>query len=244
MRIYICTYQKERKMNKRQKKKRRKAWDWTTAAERKRNKELCHRYPFLIPRSAWTDKITWDEKWDGHKQKAYSHTLVSEFSKGWWKAFGLMLCEDLRQELLKWNYLNEFRFVQIKEKFGEIRCYFNSIPLGCKVGEIINDYSHLSENICYFCSKPDVPMTNTGWYLPICWDCFLKGEIKKNKYRKQPMSLEEIQNYYEECKCGDGIMSDSRKVIRYHNGGSEEITYDLRDKAEKIRARWRCRNGM
>ena len=223
-------------MNKRIRKKRRNAYNWTTMAQRKRNKELCKKYPFLIPRSVWSDKPCW-------LRKPYDN-IETFASSGWHKAFGEFLCEDLKEELLKCNYLKQFRFTQIKEKYGGLRAYFNSIPKGCKAGEIIDDYSHLSENICYFCSKPDVPMTDTGWYLPICWDCFLKMELRRNEYRKQPLSEEEIKSYYERVTCDDGIMSDFRKVIRYHNGESEEITYDLSDKAEKIRARWRCRNGM
>lgn len=223
-------------MNKRQKKKRRKAWDWTTAAERKRNKELCHRYPFLIPRSVWTGKPCWF-------RKPYD-SIETFVSTGWTKAFGEFLCEDLREELLKWNYLHEFRFTQIKEKWGRATLYFNGVPKGCKAGEIIDDYSRLSENICIACGKPDVPMTNTGWYSPLCWDCFLKMELRQNEYRKQPISEEEIKIYYEKCSCDDGIMPDSRKVTRYHNGESQEITYDIHDKAEKIRARWRSKNGM
>ena len=98
-------------MNNRQKRKRIKIG--STAKQRRRNKELCKRYPFLIPRNDWTGEICW-------VNKKFDNTLADDFPRGWWKAFGLQLCEELREDLIKCNYLNEFRFFQIKEKFG---CY-------------------------------------------------------------------------------------------------------------------------
>ena len=74
---------------------------WTTKKQREKNKTLCKRYPFLIPHSVWTDEIIWDMKWNGKKDKAYNYTLADDFPDGWWKAFGIQLCEELREDLIK-----------------------------------------------------------------------------------------------------------------------------------------------
>ena len=87
-------------MKRRLEKKKRKQLQkgYSTRAQRKKNKALCKRYPFLIPRQVWTDKIIW-------LNKPYDWTLKDEFPYGWWKSFGLQLCEELRNELIKYNYL-------------------------------------------------------------------------------------------------------------------------------------------
>ena len=85
-------------MNKRIKKKKRRFH--ATSKERKYNKELCKRYPFLIPRNVWSDKVSWmrDKGYiarHGHREydrtKKYDYTLAEGFSDGWWKAFGMEL---------------------------------------------------------------------------------------------------------------------------------------------------------
>lgn len=78
------------------------------------NKELIERYPFLLPRNVWTDKV--DEDFD------YSWTLLDEMPDGWRKAFGEMVCEEIRNELLRFGEkaLEEYRIEQIKEKYA---CY-------------------------------------------------------------------------------------------------------------------------
>lgn len=136
------------------KKKFRQICDgYTNKKQRDANKALCKRYPFLIFRNVWSDKVAWI-------RKPYDWTLVDEFPKGWWKAFGLQMCEELREECIKYNYLNRLRFTQIKEKYGSLRVYTNGIPMESKIDEIIDDYSALSRNICIKCSKPDVYTIN------------------------------------------------------------------------------------
>jgi len=214
----------------------------STAKQRKRNKELCKRYPFLIPRNVWDDKIIWER----HKSiKKYSYTLAEDFPKGWWEAFGLMMCEELREELLRCHYLDKFRFVQIKEKFGGLRAYTNGVPRDSNIHNIIEKYSVLSKNICIQCGKPDVPMTNDGWYSPLCYDCFRKGYIR---YRRRiakfngedPKSLteEEIRSRYEEIVCDDDPrMANTRSWITFGDDGNETHTVDISETAERIRSK-------
>lgn len=186
-------------MNYRQKKKLRKQAVNNTAKGRRYNKWLCKRYPFLIPRNVFSDEICWD--------KNYSWTLADEIPKGWWKAFGLQLCEELRKDLVKCNYLTKLRFVQIKEKYGSLRMYTNGIPIGSKVFEIIEYYSVLSENICIKCGKPNTPMINTGWISPECYECFYKRYKKQENWMRnhhpeqEPRTEKEIRRLYEQSIC-------------------------------------------
>ena len=221
-------------MNKRQKKKNKKRWETGTAKQRRYNKWLCKRYPFLIPRNDWTGEITWD--------KRYVYTLAEEFPRGWWKAFGLMLCEELREELIRCNYLRQFRLEQVKEKFGELRIYFNGIPRDCHVDNIINKYSVLSRNICITCGRPDVYVLNGGWISPECFDCFKKRWKKREKYSNQlPASEMEILQAFNKVICSNtNKMGEAYKYTRWlPNEKRETVEIDISDTANKIRARWR-----
>ena len=230
-------------MNKRIKRKRwiAKLNNQTTAKQRKANRELCRRYPFLIPRY-WSGKLAWDVKWDGRKEKAYFRTLAENFPSGWWEAFGIDLCEELRQDLIKCNYLYDFRILEIKEKWGGLRIYTGGLPEGSDAWKIIDDYTALSRNICICCGKPDVCMINmAGWIQPICYDCYYKRKKKMNRcFKRKKLTDEEIKELYQQSTVSDEPkMSGARIVMR----DKETITYDLSAKAEKIRARWRSAKG-
>lgn len=232
------------KMNKRQKLKRIKID--STAKQRKKNRELCEKYPFLIPRNVWTDKVIWDKD-----IKKYSITLADEFPRGWWKAFGLMLCEELREDLIRCNYLYKFRFNQIKEKYGHLRCYHNGIPINSNADRIIDKYSNLSENICIRCGRPDVPMTNcVGWYSPHCYHCYKdirrrsERYWKTNNYDFTPMNEDEIFESYEESICGDRKMVDWFPIHHFTKDGNHVEIVDVSDIAKKIRNHWEGHNGQ
>ena len=219
-------------MNRRQKKKLINRWKTGTAKQRKYNKWLCDRYPFLIPRNVWSDKISWSKK--------YSWTEAEGFPTGWWKAFGLLMCEDLRDELLKYNYLEKFRFTQIKEKYGELRAYHNGIPKGAK--DIIPKYTVLSRNICIVCGRPDVPMIGHGWISPECFDCWKK----RNKWHLNK-TKEELMKIYEDEKTNVEDIGKMHDTYVYHAyKGDEEwikVEVDISETAGKIREIWRSKHG-
>ena len=138
------------------------------------NRELCDQYPFLIPRNSWSGKKITDGAgfWPGSPDKVpeydFEYTEFDTIPKGWRKAFGMQLCEELRQQLIQDRYLDDFYFVQIKEKFGSLRLYPNACPEG--VYKILNKYEKMSKRICIQCGKPATRIT-TGWICPYCDDC-------------------------------------------------------------------------
>ena len=88
------------------------------------NTELVERYPFLALRNAWTADII--EDYDPERDGTY----LDEMPRGWKIAFGEQMCEELRNELLRWDYLDDYRILQVKEKYGTLHWYDNGIPSG------------------------------------------------------------------------------------------------------------------
>ena len=126
------------------------------------NQYLCIEYPFLIPRNRWTDKVVDDYD--------YSYTELDEIEEGW-RTLGLNLCEEIKQELLKYEgALDKYRIAQIKEKFGYLRWYDDGIPSGSKLHEIISKYEEKSKRTCGKCGAPATRIT-TGWIYPFCDEC-------------------------------------------------------------------------
>lgn len=120
-------------------------------------KQLVEVYPFLLPRNVFTDVL----------DKSYNYEYcrgLAELPNGWHELF-LQMCSDLRQELVKCDYLDKFRFTQIKEKFGEMRCYTNGAPES--VDTIIDKYTIMSRYVCCVCGKPANYITQ-GWIEPYC----------------------------------------------------------------------------
>lgn len=201
---------------------------------------LCGKYPFLIPRYDWSGEIV--------KDYDYTSTYLDDIPVGWRKAFGEMMCEEIKQELVRYNYLNEYRILQIKEKYGGLRWYDNGTPIGCKVQEIIDKYSVLSENICIICGKPDVPIIGSGWISPYCKKCYT---TPSDWYKEEhPDKIDEWTEFhtdewnYFNNKDDDNIMLNSYTVEKWSKEkGDEEITYDISETANKIRKKWRSEHG-
>ena len=129
------------------------------------NKELCERYPFLIPRNRWTGEVP--EDYD------YSYTELDAMDRGWRKAFGERMCEEIRNALIEDDYLEEYRVAQIKEKYGELRWYDFSAPKS--VRDIIEKYSYISRFICMDCGSIYGKDFFDGWIYTLCEDCAKKS---------------------------------------------------------------------
>ena len=207
--------------------------------EQLKNWILVNKYPFLIPKYWNKDTMLYEVR----KDYDYTWTELDAMPDGWRKAFGEMMCEEIKEELIKHNYLDEYLILDIKEKFGQLRWYDNGTPIGCNVSQIIDKYSTLSENICIICGKPDVPITGTNWVIPLCKKCF----CTPNDYFSQRHTKEDIDAFkaerekeWEEDYAEDGKMQDSYTVHKWSKeNGDEEVTYDISETANKIRANYR-----
>lgn len=126
------------------------------------NKELVNKYPFLY--SAFNGAVSDADKFES--------TWQDDLPEGWKKAFCPQIWDELKAILEKANFLNEFKFVQIKEKWGTLRLYHNGVPESIfdEITAWEEKYEKLSENICINCGKPAEYMS-VGWILFYCKDC-------------------------------------------------------------------------
>ena len=142
------------------------------------NMELCERYPFLIPWNRWSGVRITDAKdggyWPGNPKAIpeydYEYTELDSIPDGWQKAFGEQMCEELRNALIEDGDLDEWKIIQLKEKWGGMRLYDNGHKPTSKVGAIIEKYENMSMGICAVCGAPATRVT-LGYVLPFCDDC-------------------------------------------------------------------------
>ena len=199
---------------------------------------LINKYPFLMPKY-WNPETMRYEVDENYK---YNFTLLDEMPDGWRKAFGEMMCEEIYNALVECDGLDDYIVLDIKEKFGMLR--WADAPFYEKVSRITDKYSTLSENICMFCGKPDVPITGTYWTYPICKDCY----CTPNDYVKGDMTDEELRRFYDENEkdweawnSEYNKMLDSYTVKSWSKEKGEKTTeYDISETANKIRAKWRA----
>ena len=201
--------------------------------ERIRNKKLCKQYPWLIPRNSWTGEICWIKK-------PYDHTELDDMADGWRKAFGDIWCEEMHKALVECNFVDGFRIDQMKEKFGELRCYVNNYAP--PIDHIINAFEVISQHVCIKCGQLDVPIINDyGWYLPLCKKCYEQtaGYISKlNRVSYEDRLLEA------EIEEDDMKIPESYTIRRWSKDkdDTEDIVYDISDLVAKIRYKNRKRD--
>lgn len=149
------------------------------------NKKLCAKYPFL----AWYG----DPLYTGYTEEGepdYSFTWEDELPEGWRKAFCPKMWDELKEILERHNYLNKFRFTQIKEKWGALRIYDSGAPEEAydEIEDWEAKYEKLSEEVCINCGKPSKYMT-LGWITFVCEGC-----AKENK--SCVIDKEDMDDYY------------------------------------------------
>ena len=160
-----------------------------------KNYFFCLRYPFMRARNLWNDKPC-----------GYGFTWYDFIPKGWRKAFGKKLVKELKVALKKEGRLKEFRFHQIKEKWGELCLYHNGT--GKYSDYVITKYEILSLCYCINCGKP-VRYRTCGWVEYICEDCKTK-QSQNGLYNN---------NFYRLTK------DDIPYSIKYENGVETNINY-------------------
>lgn len=99
---------------------------------------------------------------------SFGYTELDAMPDGWRKAFGIQMCQELRETLLKeggYKFLRSYRILQVKEKYGELRWYCH--PGTHEIYNVINKYEELSRNTCIICGEPAKYRT-ISWINPVC----------------------------------------------------------------------------
>ena len=165
-------------------------------------KKLIEEFPFLMPRNVFTDEIPDDFN--------YSYHIGLNIPEGWTHLF-LQMCQDIKQPLIDANYLNDFRFTQIKEKYGAMRCYTNEVPK--KVQSMISKYEYMSRYVCALCGQPAHYKT-LDYILPICEQCW------KDKLKEHTIDPIEFCDHY--------------KITHWNSDGEEwQETISIKDEWEQ-----------
>lgn len=166
--------------------------------EKYRSRRLIAQFPWLQEKVHWYSGRTTPKR-----ERSFGSTWLDDMPCGWRRAWGVQMCRDIDEELRKFNYRDEFVIVQVKEKFGQLRLYHNGVPHGSNVGDITSIYSHISEHTCAYCGRFGVPLTDAGWVLPICRECFKK--IRTNMAYEDSIIEEEYDPIIriKSCKRGE-----------------------------------------
>ena len=131
--------------------------DWA-ADKIQEEKLIVEKYPFLHIRDI-----------DGHIDIESKFPMISlEIPDGWNKLF-FQMCSDIKPILEREGLIDDFYFIQVKEKYNRLVCYYNNTPK--EVEDIISRYEIMASYICCECGKPAVFET-TGYIASYCDDCF------------------------------------------------------------------------
>ena len=178
---------------------------------KKHNQKLIQKYPFLMPDVANYD-YTWNE-------------LESGMPKGWWKRFGIPLCEDLREVLVKNDCIDKYRIMQVKEKYGQLRIYALDEPEEWR--DHMWAWEYISEHTCVNCGKFPIAMINDAWISPWCDKCFIEKEMSRNCIKEDAEKrLEEIKD--------DSKLRKTLTINTYSKEGDTVHKIDLMPYYEKI----------
>ncbi len=142
------------------------------------NRALCEKYPFLDRNRRWGAKGCPDGPWTGApgdpKEWDYEYTELDCMPDGWRIAFGEQLCAELKAELESAGVLDQYRILQIKEKYGTLRWYDNG---NTKAGYgILDKYENISAKTCICCGQPATRITK-DWISPYCDACCPQNEL-------------------------------------------------------------------
>lgn len=150
--------------------------------DREKNRMLVEKYPFLAFKEYDFDNDCYyiPDDYD------YSCTWLDGLPKGWVEAFGEQMCEEMKKALEEYDYVDKYIITDTKEKYGQLRIYDNGRPRGCRVWDVIQKYTDLSEHTCCSCGKPATKIS-LGWICPWCDECASKLKGKFVDIKDNPM---------------------------------------------------------
>jgi hypothetical protein len=160
--------------------------DWA-ADKIEEEKQILEKYPFLKARTVKGDIDT----------KAEFPMMELEIPNGWEKLF-YQMCDDIKPILEQNNLMDKFYFIQVKEKYDELRCYTNDIePSSIRV--ILQKYEYLSKFVCVNCGKP-AEFVTFGYIISLCKDCLNKHMPANNYTNLQFIDTYEVVGFDIETK--------------------------------------------
>ena len=126
------------------------------------NKSLCYIMPFLIP------IMSDDEPPNGYD---FEFTWLDEVPEGWRELF-LEKCVKL-SDILDYDYSeNEFRILEIKEKYGELRIYYTGAECVSKeIDELFEEAKLESKYTCIRCGDKSETSFSKKFGVPMCANC-------------------------------------------------------------------------
>ena len=142
-----------------------------------RNRELCEKYPFLLPYDAVDGQDSFDPRNDIiDSDFDYSFTMFDCVPKGW-KSLFLSLCDEVRSYVEQHKDIEPFvRFVDIKEKWGALRMEISCGDKG--LWDILTKYEKMSQTVCVSCGAPATRISR-GWICPYCDRCI--GDMQSDQ---------------------------------------------------------------
>lgn len=147
------------------------------------NEALCREYPFLA-RDGSVDFWTYE---DG-KPIDYTYTWEDQLEPGWQVALAPQMWADLKAILVKHNCLDTFRFLSIKEKWGELCMFYRGAPAEAnddlEAWERI--YAELSKSVCVNCGEPATrAVALPNWINYLCDECAAAWPFKSQPLEKK-----------------------------------------------------------
>lgn len=137
----------------------------------KRNQWLCETFPWLVPTSRFTGKVI--------DNFHYEFTELDLMPRGWRENFGLTLQYELKMLLESEDCVYGFRIIDMVEKWGKLRIYYEltpyNEPLEEKIDDLFQKYADISEHICIGCGIP-IEKAPDDWSRPMCKECEKKFE--------------------------------------------------------------------
>lgn len=150
-------------------------------------------------------------------------------SNSGWADLWHMCIKELNPIIHRLGLEDRLYFVQIKEKFGEIRAYTNMCV--DEVEDIIDKYAAISSHVCQWCGRPDSPISTGYWIECRCKVCDNKIQKKYGAYKAPYNERFNIDPVH--CS-----IPNTYGYTRYENGKKEEVTVDISDTVKEYRERW------
>lgn len=156
--------------------------------------KLINSFPYLQLRNLWSGKLV----------ENCEYIVGDSIPEGWFRLF-LLYCKNIKSSLEKSNYIDEFMFTDVKEKYGTLRLSNNGEPSSTKY--ITYCYESFSKFVCQHCGSMADRQTE-GWIMSLCNNCLelLPYTSKTVKLPKQHVA----------------------KIIQYSNNESKELQFSLR----------------